>query len=380
MDVDMFRSTPRRLHAALFACLACIGNACLADARSADGEFRDRYDSGARLQQVGEGVYAIIHADATEEWPHGNTGIVVGEDAVLVVDSTYLPARARADIALIRSITRKPVRYLVNTHWHGDHTHGNGVYRDVFPGIAIVGARGNAPLIALNQARYPRSALAPDSAKRKALAALQASRASGKSDDGKTLDAEALRKLDNNIRLRGIELAEFGKIAIAAPDLLFDGAMELDLGRRRVVLTDRGPGNSPHDVTILIPDQRILFTGDLVVHPVPFVINTSPRPWIATLRSIEAMPLTALVPGHGPVMHDLDYVAQLRNLLETAQSRVEAELLQGASLDEVQKRVKLEDLRAAFVPPDNADAAAQWDYDIKGLLKDTWNCSVGYNC
>jgi len=79
-------------------------------------------DAGARMERVAEGVFAIIHNDATDEWPHGNTGVVVTDSGVLVVDATYLPSRAKADIALIRSVTRQPVRYLVYTHWHFDHT------------------------------------------------------------------------------------------------------------------------------------------------------------------------------------------------------------------------------------------------------------------
>src|SRR5690242_6930040 len=66
-------------------------------------------DEGACVQQVGAGVYVIIHADATDEWPHGNTGVIEGRRSLLVVDSTYLPSRARADIALIRQISAKPV-------------------------------------------------------------------------------------------------------------------------------------------------------------------------------------------------------------------------------------------------------------------------------
>lgn len=69
-------------------------------------------DEGARVEQVADGVYVILHDNATEDWPHGNTGVVIGETGVLVVDSTYLPSRARADIALIRKLTDKPVRYL----------------------------------------------------------------------------------------------------------------------------------------------------------------------------------------------------------------------------------------------------------------------------
>src|SRR5512132_1833989 len=89
-------------------------------------------DSTARMERIADGVYAILHDDATDQWPHGNTGVIVGKDAVLVVDACYLPSRARADIALIRSVTNKPVRYLVYTHWHFDHNNGASAYVDAY--------------------------------------------------------------------------------------------------------------------------------------------------------------------------------------------------------------------------------------------------------
>src|SRR5688500_1303955 len=82
-------------------------------------------DAGARIERVADGVYAIIHENATEEWPHGNTGVVIGDGGVLVIDAAYLPSRAKADIALIRSVTKLPVRWLVMSHWHFDHNNGN---------------------------------------------------------------------------------------------------------------------------------------------------------------------------------------------------------------------------------------------------------------
>src|SRR5215212_9834228 len=98
-------------------------------------------DPGARLERVADSVYVIIHDDATDQWPHGNTGVIVTSDGVLVVDATYLPSRARADIALIRTVTAQPVRYLVYTHWHFDHNNGAIAYRDSFPAVTIVSER-----------------------------------------------------------------------------------------------------------------------------------------------------------------------------------------------------------------------------------------------
>src|SRR5881394_3336467 len=94
--------------------------------------------SRSQITDVADGVYTIRHKDAPDTFPQGNTTVIIGDREVLVVDSCYLPSSAREDIAEIRRWTNKPVRYLVNTHWHFDHTMGNGTYWEAFPGLNIV--------------------------------------------------------------------------------------------------------------------------------------------------------------------------------------------------------------------------------------------------
>ncbi|HVQ29855.1 MAG TPA: MBL fold metallo-hydrolase, partial [Vicinamibacteria bacterium] len=79
---------------------------------------------------MAEGVYFIRHKDPFPGWTNGNTTVVIGDREVLVVDSCSTAAAAREDIAQIREWTSKPVRYLVNTHWHQDHNAGNKQYKD----------------------------------------------------------------------------------------------------------------------------------------------------------------------------------------------------------------------------------------------------------
>ena len=119
----------------------------MANAGAARAQTRDY---GARMERVADGVYAIIHDDATDEWPHGNTGVVVTDRGVLVIDATYLPSRARADIALIRSVTNQPVRYLVYTHWHFDHN--NGRHR-LHRGVSRLDRRERAGVARLHRAQ-----------------------------------------------------------------------------------------------------------------------------------------------------------------------------------------------------------------------------------
>src|SRR5215213_7649800 len=101
--------------------------------------FADSVNTTERtVTKLAEGVYVIRHKDAPDGFPQGNTTVIIGDREVFVVDSCYLPSSAREDIAQIRQWTNKPVSYLLNTHWHYDHTMGNGTYAEAFPQLAIV--------------------------------------------------------------------------------------------------------------------------------------------------------------------------------------------------------------------------------------------------
>ena len=198
------------------------------------------HDDGARMERVADGVYVIIHDNATDEWPHGNTGVIVGQDAVAVIDATYLPSRARADIALIRQVTPKPVRYLIYTHWHFDHNNGGIAYREAFPDVAIVSQRDNARFIELNGIWWSKMSIQPNSTKRAGLARMEEDVARGADSSGRALSADERTMHQGHIRQRRAELEELKTLKVVTPDLLFDGALTLPLGRRVLELRDRG--------------------------------------------------------------------------------------------------------------------------------------------
>jgi cyclase len=345
-------------------------------------------DATAHMEKLGDGVYAILHDHATldwpsetMQWPHSNVGVIVGDDGVLVVDSDYLPSRARADIALIRTITDKPVKYLVNTHWHGDHTHGNGVYRAMFPNITIVGSRANRAFIALNQRRYARQLAAPTSAQHKTLAVLEPILASGRDTSGRMLTTEERKRLGVIVDQLHNEIVEIAKVEVAPPTLLFDDDFDVYLGKRHVLLHNWGRANSPSDVTAYVPDAKVLFTGDIMVYPVPFTGASYPTLWIGVLDRLEQIPVTSMVPGHGAVQHDHAYTRQLRKLMETATWRMDSMFQSGIPRDSAQKVLNLEDLRGLFVHGDNAEAAVLWDDMIKGQLPErVGKCVAGFDC
>ena len=261
--------------------------------------------------------------DDDGEWPHGNTGVVVGKSGVFVIDSCYLPSRAKADIALIRRVTDKPVRFLMTTHWHFDHNNGAIAYREAYPGVTLIAERNTARWIELNQ-NYWKAPRPPRVPPHEALAKLEAELARGAGEDGKPFSKAEREQRASVIAKRHNELDELAALVVVTPTQLFDGRLSFDFEGTPIEIVARGPANSPNDSTIWLPQQRILFTGDILVRsPLPYVGASWPVHWAPVLRDLEAVPAAMIVPGHGPVMTDHAYTRAVRELIETTLSRIE---------------------------------------------------------
>jgi cyclase len=349
--------------------LLCV----LAGAGSAQGQAAAPCDT-AHVERVAAGVYAIIHCDATVNWPHSNTGVIIGDDGVLVVDATYLPSRAMADIALIKALTPLPVRYLVNTHWHYDHNNGNRAYADAYPGLAIVAQRETRRIMAVTGAQYAATYVtAPGSPTRKFLDSLRAVAAAGKDAQG----APARTALSASVAQLEREQRDLAGFVPVLPTLTFDRELDIHLGRREVQIRHWGRANTPGDAAVFLPAEHVIFSGDLVVHPVPYTFNSSPVDWIETMRFLEALPVQALVPGHGVVQHDLLYVRQVRELLEFVVREVAQCASQGRTKDECRGLVTLDAFRDRFVAGDPG-RAMMWDASIVHALIDrSWDAARG---
>lgn len=317
------------------------------------------HDDGARVEQLADNVYAILHADATDEWPHSNTGVIVGRRSVLVIDSGYLPSRARADLALIRQITSKPVAMLATTHWHFDHNYGAIAYREAFPKVDLIAERETARWIELNQVFWQQLSTRPDSGRRAALATLEQELTRGAAEGGKPFGAEERTRRARVIQQRQNELRELGALQVVTPNRVFDGQLNLDFEGTRIEIKDWGPANSPHDVTYWLPRERILFTGDILVQsPLPYTGASWPVHWAPVLRRIEQIPVVKMVPGHGPVMTDHRYTRVMRTLMETTLARVEVLIRQGRTLQQTQDELDLTDVLGEVAewqaaPPDD---------------------------
>jgi cyclase len=311
-----------------------------------------------KITKLAEGVFEIQHPDALGgDLGQANTTVVIGAKSVLVVDSAYLPSDVNQDIAQIRKWTARPVRYLVVTHGHYDHVMGDGIYAREFPGLTIVAHRETRNLMSRYVPGYPRIF-------ERQLAGIKEELEKGKDDDGKPLPPDRIERLKASVVAREHAAPEVRALPeVLLPDLVFDqGTLDLDLGNRTVQVKFLGRGNTAGDVVAYLPEERIVMTGDLLVHPVPYTCSGFPVDWEKTLENVAALQPETLVPGHGEVMHDLKYLHDVHDLLASTVKQVNAIFQEDTvdydrSLDRAKKVVDFSAFRDRFPSGDQYNPA-----------------------
>ena len=324
------------------------------------------------VTRLAEGVWTIRHPDAPDTFPQSNTTVVVGDRGVLVVDACLLPSSAKEDIAEIRRLVGrpdKPVTWVVNTHWHFDHTIGNAAYVDAFPSVQIVATRHTQKAIADwnpgAMARYPTRG----DRFRKVLE-------SGKNPDGRPLTEGERKDYERSIAGLAPVVAEFEHARQFVPNVAFERELLIDLGNRPVEIRFLGRGNTGGDAIVYLPKDRILATGDLLVHPVPYLFGGFPVDHPRTLRAMAELDAAIIVPGHGEVLRDKSYIFQVAEFLEASNAVMEKEVNSGKTLEEVQasfsKTFNVAPWRAKFAGASPEDAEF-FDGAFDGLVKASYN-------
>jgi cyclase len=295
--------------------------------------------------EVGPGVYAFISPETNGPIPSGNVVAVIGDDGVLVVDSGRFPTLAKRIVAELRRKTDQPVRYLVHTHWHLDHFAADGVFREAFPSAVFVAHEFTGRKLVEKQIPYVRDIVATDQGYVKYL---EDRVASGRRRDGAPMEEEFKRYLAGQIGDLRLEMAELSGAAVVPPSLTFEKELRIHLGKREVRVAFLGKGNTAGDTVVIVPDARVVATGDLLVAPVPYGYGCHPEAWIETLRKLTTIDAAAIVPGHGPVQRDWDYARKVAALLEALRARVAAAVAEGATSERTQELVDLSDFRKIF--------------------------------
>ena len=327
-----------------------------------------------RTVEVGAGVYAFLSPETDGPIPSGNVVAVVGDDGVLVVDSGRFPSLARRMINEIRRRTDRPVRFLVHTHWHLDHIAADDVFREAFPDVVVVSTAFTRRKIVEKQIPY---LAALDRTDAGYLDDLAATLAKGTGRDGAPLSDERRRYLEQQARDVRLEKAELSGARLVLPALTFENELRIHLGSREVRVAFLGRGNTSGDAVVIVPDAKIVATGDLLVNPVPYGYGCHPAAWIRTLAALTAIDAVAIVPGHGPVLRDWSYAAKISVLLEEIERQVGEQVRRGATLEQTLARVDLAAQRKSFAGESHERGAAFDDFFARSAVERAYQEAKG---
>jgi cyclase len=206
-----------------------------------------------QVTQLSPSVHAVLRQVPRGGVSDANVLIIINESDVIVVDANIFPSSARQVIAEIRKLTPKPVRYLVNSHWHSDHHYGNQAYRDAYPGVEIISHPAtrervisrDIPALATNLAtEYPAT-----------IARIRTALETGRRSNGEPLTAEGRQALTLTLATYELFLRDMKRVPIVPATMTVADSLVLRRGERTVVVKHLGRGNTPGDLVVHLPKE-----------------------------------------------------------------------------------------------------------------------------
>jgi cyclase len=283
--------------------------------------------SGAhRFQKVADGVY---YATASGTMNVGaNSPIIVTGDEAVVIDSEITPAAARALVADLKAVTNKPVRYVIDSHYHYDHSFGNQVFTADAQVIGHDNTRRRMLTNVMEQYTFLNS-VQPVPARVEAL----------RQRIGQETDPQQKAALERQVANSLAYLEQVKEVKVTPPNLTFGTAMTLVRGGREMRLIYLGRGHTDTDVVVYLPADRIVCTGDLMESVVSYMGDSFPEDWIGTLERLKTLDFDTVMPGHGVVFKGKGKIDAFERYLRDVLTQVAALKKQGLSADDAAAKV-----------------------------------------
>ncbi|MGE3537463.1 MAG: MBL fold metallo-hydrolase [Candidatus Tectimicrobiota bacterium] len=279
------------------------------------------------FKAIADGVYAAI---ATPQYKvNSNAAVILTNDGVVIVDSHSKPSAARALYQEIQSLTKLPVRKIINTHFHWDHWQGNEVYAAASPALEIIASQRTS-----ENMHNPQAGVGGLPHIERQLAALPEEIATLKQSIVQATDAAQKARLEINLQQTEAFFAELQQLKPALPTRTVASSMSLQEGGREIQLLLLGRAHTDGDLFIYMPREKVIATGDAVVDWMPFLGDGFPEDWIETMNALEQVDFTQIIPGHGDVTQK-SHVAFFRNYLRDLIAAVKQAAASGARLEEL---------------------------------------------
>ena len=262
--------------------------------------------AGARQQrpapkqtQIADGIYLFQTAPYGDVGMDGNSVAILSDDGVLVFDSNGTPSASAAVLAEIRKLTDKPVRYLVNSHWHWDHWYGAETYLKAFPDVRVITHEKTRQMMMGPALEFNRPGL--ETQLPGFIASLEQRIATA---EAATPPPANLPRLKQSLEDARFFLDQKKNTKHTFANLTFTNQLTLYMGKREIRVLNYGRAVTPGDAFLYLPNERILLTGDLLINPISFALSSYPTEWLKALEGLEALDASIIVPGHGDPLTD----------------------------------------------------------------------------
>jgi cyclase len=292
--------------------------------------------SGAhRFEKVVDGIY---YATASGTMTVGaNSPIILTDTEAMVIDSEITPAAARALVADLKAITDKPVKYVVDSHYHYDHAFGNQVFG---PDVQVIGHENTRKRLlgnTMEQYTYL-SSVEPVPAR---VAALRERR-------DKEADPQAKALLERQIANSLAYLEQVKEIRVTPPTVTLDRKMTLFRGGREIQILFFGRGHTDTDVVVFLPKEKIVCTGDLMESVISYMGDAYVDEWPATLDRLMTLDFDTVMPGHGVVFKGKGHIEAFQRYLRDVLKQARELKTAGVPADAAAPRIDLRAFAADF--------------------------------
>ena len=295
-----------------------------------------------RFEEVAEGVWHVSGNGTIHTM--SNAMVLVGEFDTLIVDSHVTPVAARALIDSLSVVTDKPVRYLVNSHYHFDHAHGNQSFPD---GVEIIGheftrAKLNGDIGNVLEERTFRSFSDPVPS----IVSNLERQVEEESDSGRRA------QLQEQLRVQTDYMNAIPEVNPTPPNITLAEKMTLfqvvARGSREIQLLHFGRAHTGGDVVVYLPQERIAFTGDMMLPGLAYMGDGHVDEWPAALEGLKNLNFDAWLHGHGPVMRDKSQISNFQEYLLDLWVKAEGMHSRSAGWEEAAERLDMTNHSANF--------------------------------
>jgi cyclase len=286
----------------------------------------------AELTKLAEGVYARIASPDSDAV--SNAGVIVLDHCVLVFDTHYTPEAGQALLDAIRSITSKPIRYVVNSHSHTDHILGNQVFADA----QIIGSTDARREVMERELPLLNRTMGIT---RSQLDKMRKEIGSKESGGGRISAPREIKSLEDNLQT-------MSRLKILPPVIALDDRLVIQDGKQDVQISFLGPGHTDGDIVLYLPAMKIVFVGDLFFETaIPNVRDAHILQWMKTLSEILLLNADKFVPGHGKPGSRKDVAAFLA-YFEELKAMIQPAVERGDSLEQVLKDIQVPEKYSSY--------------------------------